>query len=444
MEIDVPVQPQFLGLYHKEWQEYAIKSGRGAGKSWAVADYLIVCALAGDARILCVREIQNSINDSVLKLISDRIVALGLSDFFDVQKAAIYCKINKSEFIFKGLRHNIDSIKSMEGITHAWIEEAQNASQASFDTLLPTIFRVKGAKIIYTYNPRYATDAVYKRFNSGAPPKNSIVSTVSSEDNIYFTEAMREERRFAFAKDPEVANHIWNGALCPTSSAMSVIPLAWLRKCVDAHKKLKYGASYEYIGFDVADTGEDHCALAHIRGALVHSVLEFDSDYISRSVDFVHRYAQEHNILRVYYDASGIGAGAKSDFNRINDRQYSVEAFLGAAKVGGGDICYTGSIKNKDYFRNKKAQAWWSVRQRAENTLRLLDGDKIDPAKCLFLSSNIKELDRVMLELAQASYKHDDGKLIVDKQPNDEASPNCADAIVMAFSRSIKNGLKSR
>lgn len=139
-----------------------IKGGRGAGKSWAVADWLLCEALDRKVRILCTREIQRTIRESVLKLLTDRIETNKLSNFFIVQRDKI-TSINGSEFIFAGLWQNTTEIKSMEGVDICWVEEAQRISDFSLDILTPTI-RKKNSYIIFTYNPYSENDAVFKKF----------------------------------------------------------------------------------------------------------------------------------------------------------------------------------------------------------------------------------------------------------------------------------------
>ena len=117
---------------------------------------------------------------------------------------------------------------------------------------------------------------------------------------------------------------------------------------------------------------------------------------------------------------------------------------MGGNSPHGKDEIYIDDITNGNYFRNLKAQSWWNLRKKLENTIKLLDGEKIDISTCLILDKNIKKLDSLIIELSQASYEHDESKLKVNKQPNGSDSPNLADAVVMAFSRSIKNGLKAR
>lgn len=439
---DFKFMPQFKVLF-EDYRELAMYSGRGSGKSFATADYLVLAALTGKHRILCTREIQNSIGDSVLALLADSIEKHGVSEYFDVQKNAIYCSTG-SEFIFKGIKHSIESIKSMANITLCWLEEAQTTSETSLNILLPTIFRNKGAKIIYTYNPRYANDAVYKRFNGETKPDHSIAVELDWKDNVYFSDAMKEEMAYNFKTDPEMAAHIWEGALMVAGNAAAVIPLNWLRKCIAAHKKLNYTPyAFKYMGLDFADGGVDKSALAVRHGAVLLHAHEFDKPFINQSVEYADGFAHQYDIVRMHFDAIGIGAGAKGDFNRLN-RNYTAEPHIGSASPNGKDSKFTDSMTNGQFFRNLKAQSWWNMRLKVENTLRLLDGDKIDPATCFFIDNNIENLDKILLELSQAVYEHEDGKLMVNKAPDNKRSPNLADAIVMSFAHDARKGLKAR
>lgn len=440
----IKIRPQkaFRCLYTNDWREFALHGGRGSAKSHEAAQYFIIKALNG-SRILCLREIQLSISESVHALICDKIDQLGLMDHFQIFKTEITC-VSGGIFLFKGIRHNTESIKSMHNITDVWIEEAQTATVESLVILLPTIFRNNNPQILYTFNSRYSSDAVSQRFLENDPPDKTIIKEVSWRDNKYFSEDMKDEMAFNFKTDPDMAQHIWEGKYLPNSSAMSVIPLHWLKQCLGAHLKLGLAAGgFDYVGFDIADTGKDHSSIVHRTGALIRYAEEFDNRYISDAVDKVNGYCKGKNIIRVHYDAAGVGSGAKGDFNRI-DRSYIAETFLGAAKVQGYDRVFTDGISNGQYFRNLKAQAWWNIRLRVENTLRLLDGEKIDPNKCLFISENIINVDKLMLELSQATYKHDDSKLIVDKQPDKQDSPNIGDAVVLSFAHDLKKGLRTR
>ena len=139
----------------------SIRGGRGSGKSWGVARALLIIGAQQQHRILCTREYQNSIAESVHKLLADQIDSMGMNGFYDVQKTVITGK-NGTTFTFAGLHHNINSIKSMEGISIAWCEEAQTIPKASWDILIPTV-RQPHSEIWATWNPDLEEDDTYQR-----------------------------------------------------------------------------------------------------------------------------------------------------------------------------------------------------------------------------------------------------------------------------------------
>jgi phage terminase large subunit len=158
--------------------------------------------------VLCTREIQNSIKDSVHKLLKDQINEMGLNDYFIVTRDEIRSKIG-SEFIFKGLRHNIQEIKSTEGIDICWVEEAQSVSKESWDLLIPTI-RKEGSEIWVSFNPHFVEDETYQRFVVNPPP-NAIVVKVNYYDNPFFPDVLREEMEYLKKIDYNYYKHIWEG-----------------------------------------------------------------------------------------------------------------------------------------------------------------------------------------------------------------------------------------
>lgn len=182
--------------------------GRGGAKSWGVARQLILFAVERKIRILCAREFQASIADSVHKLLSDQIAEMGFSGLFDIQRNRII-GINGSEFGFEGLRHNVTSIKSYEGVDYCWIEEAQTVSKASWDVLIPTI-RKTGSEIWLTFNPDLEDDETYKRFVK-RPPPDAILIPMSWRDNPWFPEVLAKERDYLKEQDPDAYLNVWEG-----------------------------------------------------------------------------------------------------------------------------------------------------------------------------------------------------------------------------------------
>ena len=162
--------------------------GRGAGRSWSVARYLIGEASRRKVRILCTREVQNTIKDSVFKVLTDQIVLLNLQSYFKVGADSLKSVIG-SEFLFKGLRQNIQEIKSTEGIDICWVEEGEKVSRNSWDMLIPTI-RKPDSEIIVTFNPDVEKSDTYQRFVVHPPP-SAAVKLVNWEDNDWFPEVLR-------------------------------------------------------------------------------------------------------------------------------------------------------------------------------------------------------------------------------------------------------------
>jgi phage terminase large subunit len=184
--------------------------GRGSGKSWTVARVLLLQGAARPLRWGCFREVQDSIRDSVHRLLSDQIEHLGLGGFYEITRDEIRGR-NGSLFVFAGLStQTVESIKSFEGLDGAWIEEAQVVSKRSWDVLTPTI-RKPNAEIWSTLNPHLETDETYQRLIA-YPPTDSLVLRVNWRDNPWFHETSLPQERLDFQKrDPDNYPNIWEG-----------------------------------------------------------------------------------------------------------------------------------------------------------------------------------------------------------------------------------------
>jgi len=187
-----------------------IKGGRGKGGSWSIARALVARAYTSRIRVLCCREIQRSIEESVYQLLVDQIDTVGLRAAFDVQKTHIECRVTGSLFAFEGIRAlNVLNIKSFEGFDIAWVEEAQAISKKSWDILIPTIRR-DGSEIWVNFNPELDSDETYRRFIEQTPP-DTILCEVSWRDNPWFPEVLERERKHLEATNKEDYDNIWEG-----------------------------------------------------------------------------------------------------------------------------------------------------------------------------------------------------------------------------------------
>lgn len=194
-----------------------LEGGRGSAKSISFADALLVRAAYEPLRILCAREIQSSIKESVHQLLCDRIKYLGLEDCYIIQKDCIMSACG-ALFIFKGLFRNINKIKSIEGIDICWIEEAETISQDSWDILVPTI-RKNNSEIWISFNQESDKSAMYKEFIENQRP-NSTVEHMTWRDNKMCPDVLIEEMEHCRKTDPDKFEHVWEGGLKKYSDAI--------------------------------------------------------------------------------------------------------------------------------------------------------------------------------------------------------------------------------
>lgn len=190
--------------------------GRGSAKSWSICRRLLREALWKPIRVLCCREIQLSVEESVHHLIESQIADVGLGDYFDVLEKRITSKAG-AEFLFAGLRSNVTKLLSMEGIDRVWVEEAAAISHNSWEKLIPTIRR-PGSQIFVSFNPDLEDDPTYKRFIK-SPPPDAIVRKVSWRDNPHFPDELRREMEYLARVDPDAYQHVWEGATRSHSDA---------------------------------------------------------------------------------------------------------------------------------------------------------------------------------------------------------------------------------
>jgi len=216
--------------------------GRGGAKSHFFAEQIILRCYRQKTRVVCIREVQDTIKDSVKQLLSDKIAKLGLEASFQVLDTEIRA-YNGSLIIFKGMQsYNADNIKSLEAYDIAWVEEAQTLSQHSLDMLRPTI-RKEGSELWFSWNPRHKTDPVDVFFRK-YPPPDAISVQVNWRDNPWFPDVLRKEMEHDFATDPDKAEHIWNGAY---GAGIGSILSKWVSKA-EREGRIIEGVDYDREG----------------------------------------------------------------------------------------------------------------------------------------------------------------------------------------------------
>jgi phage terminase large subunit len=217
MKLDIPTPRWFVPLLAPARYK-GVHGGRGSGKSHAVAEYVVERAATAKTDVVCLREVQKSLQQSVKKLVESKIETLGVGSLFDVQHDRIKAH-NGGVIIFQGLaNHTAESIKSLEGFDIAWFEEAQSCSQRSLDLLRPTI-RKPGSEILFTWNPSKGTDPVDVLLRGERRPPSSVVVEANFADNPWFPDVLREEMEYDRSRDPDKYAHIWLGKYQQNSEA---------------------------------------------------------------------------------------------------------------------------------------------------------------------------------------------------------------------------------
>ena len=209
--------PEKLQFLFRPYRYKVARGGRGSAKSWSFARALLLLGIQRPLRILCAREVQLSIKQSVHKLLKDQISLLGLEHEYTVYDADIRGR-NGTEFAFTGLSTlTVDTIKSFEGIDICWVEEGQVISKQSWDILIPTIRKETPtftSEIWISYNPELDTDETHARFTLD-PPKGCYNQEINWRDNPWFSDVMNEERLHCLATAPDDYDNIWEGKCRP-------------------------------------------------------------------------------------------------------------------------------------------------------------------------------------------------------------------------------------
>ena len=207
----IPTPPKIRRAMGKPSRYKALYGGRGSGKSHFFCNLILARCLEKTTRVVCIREVQNSIRDSVRQLLVDKIHEFGLEYAFEVLSTEIRSKVNNSLIIFRGMNTTTSAnIKSLEGYDVAFVEEAQTLSATSWGLLRPTI-RKPGSEIFCAWNPRHSTDPIDKFFRGVGCPEDAIVVEVNWNDNGMFPEVLRREMLEDYKHRPDEAANVWGG-----------------------------------------------------------------------------------------------------------------------------------------------------------------------------------------------------------------------------------------
>jgi len=299
---------EFRELFNETWRNIVFYGGRGSGKSRHVALALILRGRSKQLRILCTRELQNTIGDSVHKELSDIINDYGFSDY-EITDKTIRNKLTGTEFIFRGLKHNATEIKSLTGIDIAWVEEAQSISAASLKLLVPTI-RKSGSQLIYTFNRFAELDPVYVRYVLKNPALTYVaqVNYDALERAGLFPEALRLEM-VEDSKDPAAFAHVWLGE--PVDQADNAIISR--AAALDAMKRSVSDEGAVQVGVDVARMGDDRTVFKKRKGLKLIESASFTHLRTTEVCDELEKFVGHQKDVLIKIDDTGVGGGVTDE-----------------------------------------------------------------------------------------------------------------------------------
>jgi len=426
-----------------------LKGGRASSKTWSVAGHCVFLASKYKVKFLCVRQFQSKIAESVYAILVIMIDRFNMRDDFEILKSTIKHKKTGSEFHFYGVHRNIAEIKGFEGADICWVEEAEGLTKEQWAIIEPTL-RKEGAECWILYNPRLVNDFI-ETFTHD-PENGVIVRHINYDENPFLSSTMLRKIKRLKELDYDEYEHIYLG-VARSDDDQVVIKRSWIEASIDAHVKLGIEpAGQKLIGFDVADSGKDLCSQILVHGivALWGENWKGKEDELLKSCSRVYAKALEHGAT-INYDSIGVGATCGSKFQDMNNERkeknlagrVKYNKFIAGASVVDPDGFYVFTdderIKNKDFFSNLKAQAWWLVSERFRNTYNAVTkAEKFAEDELISISSEMPGLADLITQLSTPRRDFDKtGRVKVESKDDlakrDVSSPNDADAFIMSY-----------
>lgn len=439
------LNPALADFWRTQKPYKLLKGGRFSSKTQDAGGMAVFLARNYSLRFLCIRQFQNRIADSVYTVIKEKIEAAGWGDEFEIGVSTIRHKTTGSEFLFYGIARNLNDIKGTEGVDICWIEEGEGLTEVQWAVIDPTI-RKENAEVWILWNPHLATDFVQAKLPL-LLGDDCIIRHINYTENPFLSDTAREKAERLKEADYEAYEHVYLGVPYDSDDG-AVIKRAWIQSAIDAHKRIEAGwTGRKAIGYDVADSGDDKNANAGMDGAILCLLDEWKGgeDELRESAARTKQNAEKIEADVIGYDCVGVGAGTGSHLNAMGWRRHY--KFNAGAKVERPEKNYGDTkIKNKDFFANLKAQAWWLLADRFRNThLAVTKGRKFRADEMISIDSSqidTQLLERMAIELSTPLRDYDaTGKVKVESKKDlakrDVKSPNLADAVVIAASRGM-------
>jgi len=430
--------------------------GRSGGKSEGIGRILMLWGQTQGADILCGRQYQNSIDDSVHKLLTGLVDKLGMSGVSNTDAKIDFA--GGGGVRYKGFNRSSSAARSAQDFKYSWIEEAQDLSEQSIEHLLPTI-RAADSKLLFSANPQASNDPFSQRFIEPfrhALDKHGIyedslhlVIVINWRDNPWHGE-LEGQRLWDYEHLPRAKyDHIWEGAYNDNVEDAIILP-EWFDAAIDAHEKLGFkplGA--KVVSHDPSDTGPDPKGLCLRHGSVILDVRENAGLDVNDGCDWATDYAIEHGADLFTWDCDGLGVTLRRQVSEaFSGKRIDYEMFKGSEAPERPNEIYEpveGEARlkgrtNKQTFKNKRAQFCWDLRDRYYKTYRAVKhGEYIDPDQLISISSGIECMTQLRSETCRVPRKAN-GAGLIQIMSKDEmksrhgiASPNLFDSTFMSL-----------
>ena len=388
------------------------------------------------------REFQANLDESVKPLLDATMGRMGISDLWEFKRGrygtGIYGRKTGGRIFFSGMSTvSEEGIKGWESLKGVWYDEAHRMSARSWELLVPTV-RMEGSAIILTYNPASKQDVPWLEFWGDKPRRTEYVVKrhVTYRDNPWFTARNERDRIHSERIEPDRYEHIWLGKPDESGEEFRLLPYAWLVSIAnsDTWAMRPDGLPQADAGYDVAGMGDDHSAHVLRAGPCIFHFDDRHKVKVAAQIDWIDYANKEHMVRHMYYDVTGIGEAVTAAYDLRDKPGYAITPEMFGGAVQQKDRSVARGVKNKDFLENRAAQMGWTLRGRAQNTMRLLDGEDVDKLDCLFIDPKLPGLDRFLGQLSQPVYEEQKtGKVRVIKDPDGAGSPDYFDAACLAF-----------
>ncbi len=454
---DVNEIMQYRTFFRHDYTYFVDYGGRGGGKTKDKVKSIVLEASIRPVRVLVGRELQNSIEESVKAEIETTIVEMDLQDFFRITKTEIV-GLNGSKFIFKGIKNNINNLKSIADVDIVLIEEAENVTKLSWEKLLPSIRPISGRPIVVIiFNPANELDDTYQRWIVNTPPR-TLLTEVNYIDNKYFPKFLDELRVHQSKSLPKKEyEHIWLGK--PRGSEGDIIiDLDWIKAARFASKHSEWvNVGEKKVGYDPAGQGRDFNSAAFIDGNRLVEIDEWvKSSDLRQATNRAMAMTRKHKASKFYYDeCGGFGDGVavfvddnmkglNFDEGGVKIPYYSckIHPFNAGENVINPDEIIKGTDKNwGEMYSNAKAQAHAITAQKLYNTYRFIVLGERDTDFGDMLSLDVEsdeQFNKLAREMssplwvrsATNSKKKVESKKDMEKRTG-QPSPNMSDSVIM-------------